>query len=375
MSSTLKIFGKVALLLLLGETNAFDFKTVNRTIASDGKCRALAMRGGGTKGAYEVGVLNGFKDHMSAPIDYAYDVTVGVSIGAINSASLAVYPIGDEKEALEELTKRWLANPMYDLLEQWPILSFVETLWRPSAFNNEGLRKLISEQVDGRSFMRGVAMQAVDLNTGEVVIFDEETPKEKLVDAIMSSASIPVAFPPIMMDDKVLVDGGAFSDLDLSEAVMKCRDFGFDDEDIIVDILMCFNNVVELKQYTMAESKYLNAYELYQRTAELRGFYGSYEDVTRVVRGFPRVTFRHLVAPSEDLEADFFTDGPEKVQEMMDKGYRDAGKTLEAYYDKLCEEEIKDKSKCWKVRIDKEGKVTSYLGLREGDKGYVEPSD
>ena len=107
---------------------------------------------------------------------------------------------------------------------------------------------------------------------------------------------------------------------------------------------MCFGDVVKLKQYTPDEAKYLNAYELYKRAAELRGFYGSYEDVTRVVRGFPHVHFRHLIVPTEDLESDFFTDGPEKVRDMMDKGYRDARASLKTYYHKLCEEESE---LCW----------------------------
>ena len=30
------------------------------------------------------------------PIDYAYDVVTGASIGAMNAAALAVFPIGQE---------------------------------------------------------------------------------------------------------------------------------------------------------------------------------------------------------------------------------------------------------------------------------------
>lgn len=30
----------------------------------DGKCRALALRGGGTKGAYEIGVLKAFVSYI-----------------------------------------------------------------------------------------------------------------------------------------------------------------------------------------------------------------------------------------------------------------------------------------------------------------------
>ena len=40
-----------------------------------------------------------------APIDYAYDVIIGVSIGAISAAVLAIHEIGDEKIAVEFLAK------------------------------------------------------------------------------------------------------------------------------------------------------------------------------------------------------------------------------------------------------------------------------
>lgn len=39
-------------------------------LGPDGKCRALALRGGGTKGAYEVGALKGIVKNMENPVDY-----------------------------------------------------------------------------------------------------------------------------------------------------------------------------------------------------------------------------------------------------------------------------------------------------------------
>jgi NTE family protein len=62
-------------------------------VTSDGKCRALALRGGGSKGAYEVGVLKGMMKTMN-PADYMYDVVVGVSVGAVNAALIGIYPPG-----------------------------------------------------------------------------------------------------------------------------------------------------------------------------------------------------------------------------------------------------------------------------------------
>ena len=40
-------------------------------------------------------------------------------------------------------------------------------------YDDSNLVRLIKEVFEGRSFKRSVIMQAVDLNTGEIVIFDE----------------------------------------------------------------------------------------------------------------------------------------------------------------------------------------------------------
>jgi NTE family protein len=65
----------------------------------DGKCRALALRGGGSKGAYEVGALKGMLKMMN-PGEYRYDVVVGVSVGAINAAMIALHAPGQERQAV-----------------------------------------------------------------------------------------------------------------------------------------------------------------------------------------------------------------------------------------------------------------------------------
>ena len=44
-----------------------------------------------------------------------------------------------------------------------------------------------------------------------------------------------------------LVDGGIFTNLDLGEAIVRCREEVDNDEDIIIDIVMCFDVPVELE--------------------------------------------------------------------------------------------------------------------------------
>lgn len=87
----------------------------------DNFCRVLALRGGGTNGAFEIGVLKKMIEYLD-PIDYAYDVFQGVSIGGINAAFMASFEKGQEKEAVEQLETLWIANPVVSFWDWWPVL-------------------------------------------------------------------------------------------------------------------------------------------------------------------------------------------------------------------------------------------------------------
>ena len=72
-------------------------------------CNALVLSGGGSNGAWEVGVLWGLL-HNGNREDFAYDWLTGVSAGSINTAGLAGWPVGKEYEATE-----WLSDTMSSL--------------------------------------------------------------------------------------------------------------------------------------------------------------------------------------------------------------------------------------------------------------------
>mmetsp|Transcript_3721 Transcript_3721/g.4263 ORF Transcript_3721/g.4263 Transcript_3721/m.4263 type:complete len:86 (+) Transcript_3721:51-308(+) len=60
-------------------------------------CRALALSGGGSNGAWEAGVLWGFLNYGN-PADFKYEVVTGVSAGAINSLAISGWELGKEAE-------------------------------------------------------------------------------------------------------------------------------------------------------------------------------------------------------------------------------------------------------------------------------------
>ena len=86
---------KVAIFALAGLENAAE--------RNADVCRALVLSGGGTNGAWDAGILWGLVNNGN-PTDFAYDVTTGVSTGAINTASIA----GFAPEEAVKNAPRWI---------------------------------------------------------------------------------------------------------------------------------------------------------------------------------------------------------------------------------------------------------------------------
>ena len=229
----------------------------------------------------------------------------------------------------------WKTTGADSLWNYWP--GYIQGLWRSSLFDNTGMREFAERVMEGREFQRSVVVQSVDLSTGEVIVFDETTPRNKQYLALLASASIPIFFPPVedLMQNRFLVDGGIFSNLELDEAILKCREKGFDDEHIIVDIILCMDNPAKVEEWTMKDAKYKSAWDMKARRTEYSDFYYYYEDITRVVRGYPKVYFRHLMSPKVVLGGGYIPifDGVDVNIKLMEQGEIDTRKNLEYYFE------------------------------------------
>ena len=69
-------------------------------------CLALALNGGGSKGAYQAGVIYGWM-HEGNPDDFQWDVVSGISGGAINTCAMAVWDKVDGLAMSEWLSDEW----------------------------------------------------------------------------------------------------------------------------------------------------------------------------------------------------------------------------------------------------------------------------
>lgn len=86
---------------------------------------------------------------------------------------------------------------------------------------------------------RELIVTAVNVETGLYTQFDNSQPAEQWPLAVKASSSIPFVFPPQKINDTYFMDGGTVWNTNLVSGVTKCRELGYDDENIIVDILNC----------------------------------------------------------------------------------------------------------------------------------------
>ena len=84
-------FIKSLILLAVWDEAAYEHSNTKARGAE--VCRALAMAGGGSKGAFEIGALWGMYYATKAVGDaFDYDVLSGVSAGSINSFAMSLFP-------------------------------------------------------------------------------------------------------------------------------------------------------------------------------------------------------------------------------------------------------------------------------------------
>ena len=196
----------------------------------------LALSGGGADGAYGVGVLNGWTTARTRP---TFSVVSGVSTGGL------IAPFAYLGSQYDDTLRELYTSGIAESLLSDP--SIMRVLFGSGLFGNTRLRELVARYV-GPEIMAQVAREnakgrkllvvTTDLDTQRTAIWDMGkiaavgTPEAlKLFrDVMAASASIPLVFPPILIEaegqgrrfQEMHVDGGVTAPvLTLPEALLS----------------------------------------------------------------------------------------------------------------------------------------------------------
>lgn len=175
---------------------------------------ALALGGGGARGAAHVGVLKVLKENNLEP-----DIIVGNSMGAIVGG---MYCAGVPIERLERLIRDGKVKKAFKPLppsvqvfkKVFQFLKFWDRDDYPGFYSGKALEKFIEAEVpEGKNKIESsnprFAATAVDLIDGKAYRLE----KGELSKALRASASFPPLLKPVELEEHVFTDGGVRSNV------------------------------------------------------------------------------------------------------------------------------------------------------------------
>lgn len=222
------------------------------------KKTALVLSGGGSRGAYQAGVLWGLSqichDHeRTLPMD----IVTGASAGAINASFIASH-IHNEKNAAEKLCELWKKLKTDDVFEMhtFSLTKRALKLARGVSLGGLGehlrtgpfslldtspLRKLLDKAIDFKQVDKNIktkrinalAITATDYSTSKGVTFVQSKEPQTMwqgaqrysepatisIDHVMASSAIPFFFIPTKIDGRFYGDGCLRNTAPLSPAI------------------------------------------------------------------------------------------------------------------------------------------------------------
>lgn len=202
-----------------------------------GDGRALVLAGGGLAGiAWETGVLQGISDEVPEAGEalIGSGVLVGTSAGSTVAAQLGSgLPVaelfdrqvaGDSREihpgvSVEAITDLFLTAMLIpDVTKEQKLQKIGAVATSTETVPEAVRREVIAHRLPSHDWpQRTLRVTAIDINTGELVVFDNSSGVD-LVDAVAASCAVPGVWPPVTIGDRRFMDGGVGSTVNMSAA-------------------------------------------------------------------------------------------------------------------------------------------------------------
>jgi NTE family protein len=141
-------------------------------------------------------------------LGYRPDIVSGTSVGSIVAAMYA------QGLSIEEMLAAFSELNLKDFLEP--------RIPKEYLVDSKALRKILEEVLQAKTFEDlkiPLKVVATCLETAKEVVFESGP----LIDAILASCSIPVVFPPVIMNGKHYVDGGVIRNVPVVPIREACK--------------------------------------------------------------------------------------------------------------------------------------------------------
>jgi NTE family protein len=163
----------------------------------------LVLSGGGARGFAHLGVLQALVESEIYP-----DVIAGTSAGALVGV---LYADG------------YKPKEILDMMNSTSRLHYIRpTVPREGLLEISGIIRILKDNLRAKKFEElkiPIFVTATDLNNGKIVYFSTGD----LLEPVIASASIPVLFKPVIINNIHYVDGGVMDNLPIRPVEGKCK--------------------------------------------------------------------------------------------------------------------------------------------------------
>ncbi|MEG0229629.1 MAG: patatin-like phospholipase family protein [Oscillospiraceae bacterium] len=185
---------------------------------------ALVLAGGGSRGAYELGVWKALKK-----LGIKIDIITGTSVGALNGV---LFSAGDEKRAEKmwaEISTDLVLNCNLEIDMTTPesqkasIYNLVTEAIRQKAIDQTPLKTLLNDVVDKQTFFKS------DVDFGTVIVKHpslkhvyvqkKDMNEDNLIEYLMATSACYPAMKPYKFDNETYIDGGYYDNLPINLAI------------------------------------------------------------------------------------------------------------------------------------------------------------
>ena len=282
------------------EDNRLDGQWVDKVSVSPRpeKCLALALSDSLNVGPYQAGVIRELVKKLRASGDSEYQVISGVSLGAINAHIFAQYPRGQELEAAEKVVDFWLklSEKNNQLIRSWNWGILYGFFYQNSLYDATALYNFIEDYFAGTTLKKHVNLGNTNLLNGQFHSFKEHHSSDELVQVMKASLAFPGVFKAVEAFDSLWITGSSVYEIDVIQPINHCRDLGYSDKDIVVDVILIGNPHLH---HVLA--KIYNAFAIAARTFEVQKYYERMFGLLRAKGGHPDVNFRHVIGPQREM--------------------------------------------------------------------------
>jgi patatin-like phospholipase/acyl hydrolase len=180
------------------------------------ECKILALSGGGSFGAVEMGILDSITSDGRAPVNY--DIVTGISAGGLNAGFLSYYD--DVRESLPSIQNIYTNLKTSDVYERDLLHVFKD--W--SIYNSKPLEKTLTNILSSKTPIINnpiTLIGSTNTNTSQldVFVFHSNFSVVEKVDILMATSAIPLVFPPRFINNNIYVDGGVISNELITESI------------------------------------------------------------------------------------------------------------------------------------------------------------